>query len=262
MSQLNLAIHDVAADVAFGDVFGETASRSCVPIALSPFHRGTRGCPFAERLTDDPRWVWGEPGPNDGNAAWTQHCLSHLADERSSGDRAAERRPVRGWPRRPHSTAHRQGRAARRGVRVAAGPVRVDAACHAPCSSSSRGERTLTASPRQRSWSTSPSRATLSRGRTTTLADELIDEVAELYREWVDGRQSHVSTYAAVASFDDLAANEFVIDPGRYLSLPHTAPDIAKADRRRAELVDQLAALTKASRDADAHLHAILEARR
>ena len=30
----------------------------------------------ADRLMGDPRWVWGEPGPTDGNAAWIQHCIS------------------------------------------------------------------------------------------------------------------------------------------------------------------------------------------
>ena len=54
--------------------------------------------------------------------------------------------------------------------------------------------------------------------------------------------------------FDDLAGNDFVIDPGRYLSLPHAAPDLDKAARDRSELVDRLESLTQASRDADAKL--------
>ena len=38
--------------------------------------------------------------------------------------------------------------------------------------------------------------------------------------------------YAAVAEFDDLAGNDFVIDPGRYLSLAPAAPDLDRAAAR------------------------------
>ena len=81
MAQLNLAIHDVEADVALGDVFGDDhfpQLRADRVISVPPWGQKL---PLADVLTDDPRWVWGEPGPNDGNAAWVQHCLSHLADD-------------------------------------------------------------------------------------------------------------------------------------------------------------------------------------
>ncbi len=58
-----------------------TTSRSSAPTVSSPSRRGARSLPSLTSCTDDPRWVWGEPGPNDGNAAWVQHCLSHLADD-------------------------------------------------------------------------------------------------------------------------------------------------------------------------------------
>jgi type I restriction enzyme M protein len=98
-------------------------------------------------------------------------------------------------------------------------------------------------------------------GRPNALDSDLIDEVAELYHRWVNGQQPK-EEYAAVAAFDDLAGNDFVIDPGRYLSLAHAAPDLDEAARTRSELADRLESLTESSRDADAKLQAILGARR
>ena len=68
--------------------------------------------------------------------------------------------------------------------------------------------------------------------------------------------------YAAVADFDDLAGNDFVIDPGRYLSLGPAAPDLDRAADARSQLVERLAALTRASRKADATLQTLLGTRR
>ena len=80
MSRLNLAVHHVDAKVALGDVFRDDhypQLRADRVIAVPPW---SQKIPVLERLRDDPRWLWGEPGSNDGNVAWIQHCLYHLAD--------------------------------------------------------------------------------------------------------------------------------------------------------------------------------------
>ena len=56
-----------------------TTSGTSGPIVSSASRRGTKSCQW-RRFFYDPRWVYGEPGPSDGNVAWTQHCLAHLAD--------------------------------------------------------------------------------------------------------------------------------------------------------------------------------------
>jgi hypothetical protein len=65
-----------------------------------------------------------------------------------------------------------------------------------------------------------------------------------------------------VATFDDLAAHEFVIDPGRYLSLPPATRDLAEVNRDRQELVDRLALLTRETHEADARLQTLLGGRK
>ena len=259
MSQLNLAVHGVAADVALGDVFGDDhfpELRADRVVAVPPWNQRL---PIAEHLVDDPRWIWGEPSANDGNAAWTQHCLAHLAD----GGRA-----VIVLPNGALFEGGRAGRIRQRIVKaglldaVFALPSGLFAWTAVPCAVLVfvKGRADVDGKPAPTLMVDLTESGDAQRGRTTTLADDLINEVAALYRDWVGGRNPSAA-YAAVASFDELAANDFVIDPGRYLPLQVVTPDSATAKRRRAELVNQLAALTKASRDADAHLQAILEAR-
>jgi len=260
MAQLNLAIHDVEADVALGDVFGEDRFpqlRADRVISVPPWGQKL---PLADVLTDDPRWVWGEPGPNDGNAAWVQHCLSHLSDDG---------RAVIVLPNSALFEGGRAGRIRQRIVKaglldaVLALPPGLFAWTALPCSVLvfTKGRPNVGGKPAPTLMVDLSGSMDVHGGRSIALEDEAISEVAQLYRRWVGGEEPTVE-YAAVAQFDDLAANDFVIDPGRYLSLPHTAPDLDKAARNRSTLLDQLDRLTQASQDADTQLKAILAARR
>jgi len=260
MSQLILAIHGIDAQVAVGDVFGADRFpelRADRVVAVPPWNQRL---PIVEQLVEDPRWIWGEPSANDGNAAWMQHCLAHLAE----GGRA-----VIVLPKGALFEGGRAGRIRQRIVKaglldaVIALPSGLFAWSAVPCAMLVfvKGRASIDGKPAPTLMVELTESGDTQRGRRTTLPDPLIDEVGALYREWVDGDHP-TAPYAAVASFDDLAANEFVIDPGRYLPLQDVAPDIAKAKRRRAQLVEQLAALTKATHDADAQLQAILETRR
>jgi type I restriction-modification system DNA methylase subunit/predicted DNA-binding transcriptional regulator AlpA len=263
MAQLNLAIHHVAADVALGDVFREDKYpqlRADRVISVPPWNQRLSN---ADVLVDDPRWVWGEPGPNDGNAAWIQHCLSHLADDG---------RAVIVLPNGALFESGRAGRIRQRIVKaglldaVVALPPGLFAWTAMPCSLLvfRKGRPDVDGKPAPTLMVDLTESADVHGGRSATLDSDLIDDVSAVYRRWVDGNPPapENAAVAAVAAFDDLAANDFVIDPGRYLSLPHTAPDLDKAMRERSGLTDRLESLTKASRDADEKLKVILGARR
>ena len=85
----------------------------------------------------------------------------------------------------------------------------------------------------------------------------LIDELVSLYRDWTAG-QMPASRSAAIAHFEELALNDFVIDPSRYLSLPQAELDIDQTIEQRSALLAQLDRLTRESRAADSELAAIL----
>jgi predicted DNA-binding transcriptional regulator AlpA len=82
LAALNLrsGAYDVEYEVHVGDslrddqlthYLGAAAAVVCEPPLDQPHW------PSAE-LTTDPRWVFGTPGPRDGELAWVQHCYAHL----------------------------------------------------------------------------------------------------------------------------------------------------------------------------------------
>jgi hypothetical protein len=98
-------------------------------------------------------------------------------------------------------------------------------------------------------------------GRTRVLPKSLVQSVARQYKDWRTGRYPSTDN-AAVASFDELALNDFVIAPSRYLALSQPSVTFSEAIKRRSELASNFNHLILASKDADDELAQILEVRR
>jgi hypothetical protein len=260
MALLNLAIHNVDAKLALGDVFSDDRYpelRADRIVSVPPW--GNR-FPIAEDLPGDPRWVWGEPGPSDGHVAWIQHCLYHLADDG---------RAVIVLPPGALFEGGRAGRIRQRIVKaglldaVIALPPRLFAWTSLPCAVLvfTKGRASVEGKPAPTLMVDISESSEARTGRTATLGDQVIGEVAGLYSNWVAGVEPATGN-AAVARFDDLAENDFVIDPVRYIALPPPTSDLDEAVHERSELLDRLERLSQASRDADDQLNLILEAHR
>lgn len=258
MARLNLAIHGVDAEMSRGDVFAEDSYPQLQAARVICFPPWNQRIAIADSLVGDPRWVWGEPGSNDGNAAWIQHCLYHLAE----GGRA-----VLVLSKSALFEGGRAGRIRQRVVKaglldaVIALPPGLFAWTSVPCALLvfTKGRANAVGKPAP-TLMVDLSDATEGQGsRSASLPDDVVTEVAQLYRGWLSGEAPEAEN-AAVATYDDLAANDFVIDPGRYLTLTLAPPDLEQATGRRLALLSHLETLTEASRDADVLLRAILEA--
>lgn len=255
MAQLNLAIHGVYADVAVGDVFRDDRQslvRADRVIAVPPWNQKLS---IDQISKNDPRWIFGEPGPNDGNAAWIQHCLYHLADE------------GRAVLVLPNSALFEVGRAGRIRQRIIKAGL-LDAVIALPAGLfawTSIPSAVLVFSKRSIDRTTQPASlmidltasGTRRSGQTTALTRDQIDRVADIYRRWTAGEPTE-SDNAVVAEFDDIAANEFVIVPARYMPVVHDAADIDEARHERSALLSRLDTLWRRSRDADEQLTRIL----
>ena len=261
MAQLNLVIHGIHAEVVTGDAFRDDMFpqlRADRVMAIPPF--GPRKLPSADELAGHPQWVWGEPGVNDADAAWIEHCLFHLAD---SG------KAVLVLPDRILFTGGRAGRIRQRIVKsgLLDAVIALPPGLFYPTAVASsmlvfvKGRDGVNGKPAP-TLMIDTRNSTLDRPRPTkSLSADLIGEVTQLYHEWAAGTLPH-SDLSTVAYFDDLAANDFVIDPARYVPIPRTAWNAEKAVTDRIALIGQLETLTRASQAADDHLKAILKGRR
>lgn len=221
LSELNLTIHGVAAQILRSDaIFGPGLSelRANRVLCVPPWNQKL---PNIESLADDPRWVWGEPGSNDGNAAWIQHCLHYLAD----GGRAVVVLPV--------GVLFESGRSGRIRQRIVKSGL-LDAVISLPAG-------LFTASTHSRSAVLVFSRTHRAQpgilmidlcdagDRTTrsgvVLDPSVIEQTAQTYHDWINGDSPDVGP-SAVAAYDDLAANDFVLDPGRYQPVAQDAPQL------------------------------------
>lgn len=259
IARLNLELHDLRGDIALGDIFTDDRHpdlRADVVLSVPPWNQKIAD---AERLRDDPRWIWGEPGSSDGNSAWVQHCLAHLAEDG---------RAVLVLPTSVLFEGGRGGRIRQRIVKsglldaVVALPPKLFSWTAMSCAVLvfRRGRAEVGGKPAPTLMLDLTTQADSSERGSNELSDAVIDDVGELYGRWVQGNSPDVQ-YAAVANYDAIVANDFVIDPGRYLSLPAVEIDRDEIMRRERELVERLSSLSSASRDADDHLRSLLESR-
>lgn len=257
---LNLELHELQGDIALGDIFADDCNpdlRADVVLSVPPWNQRLAD---AERLRDDQRWIWGEPGPGDGNSAWIQHCLAHLGDHG---------RAVLVLPNGVLFEAGRSGRIRQRIIKaglldaVLALPPRLfpwtNIACAVLVFRKGRAEE-VGGKPAPTLMLDLTTQADTSERGANELSKAVIDDVGELYRRWVQGSGPDAQ-YAAVADYEAIVANDFVIDPGRYLALPAVEIDRDQIVQRQRELVGRFSSLCNASREADDHLRSLLEPR-
>lgn len=87
LALMNLAVHGLHGDLGatYGDTFNNDQHktlRADYVLANPPFNISDWG---GDRLTDDPRWVYGIPPKGNANFAWLQHMLARLSSRGRAG---------------------------------------------------------------------------------------------------------------------------------------------------------------------------------
>jgi len=86
IGKMNLAVHGLSGDIRLGNTYYEDMHNS-----LGKFDFVMANPPFnvngvdKERIKDDPRYVFGIPRPDNGNYLWIQHFYSALNDQGRAG---------------------------------------------------------------------------------------------------------------------------------------------------------------------------------
>jgi type I restriction enzyme M protein len=263
LGTINLAVHDIAATYECGDVFAKDAFPDLLAdrvLAVPPFGQLLRNI---DQLRDDPRWVFGEPTPKDGNIAWIQHCLHHLGNA------------GRAYIVMPRGVLFEGGRSGRVRQRIIKAGL-LDAVIALPSGmfSNTSIPSVLLVFERNRRNAGSPgspgsvlmvdaSEAGEKEARAATrLQAAAIARVTSLYHAWRQGKLPPAQELVAVAQFDDIVKNDFIIDPRRYLAAPEVFADEAVLQQRRTGLKTELLEAAETVAAADERLLRMLEAER
>jgi hypothetical protein len=247
LARANLFGHGLTAMIKSGDVLASDAFsqlRADRVIATPPWD------PKIPTLVDgaaDPRWRWGDPGTNEAYLAWVQHSLFHLAD----GGRAVVLLP--------QSALLERGRSASiRGRIFKAGHIEgvISLPAGAIPGTSMRGALLVLVEtpndytrdfPTMLDMSISPDGSPQPDGIPTP---ELAAHTADIYLEAAGGMPAEAFNYGT-AGLETLAANDFVLDPGRYVEVGGPVSSIEQMMTNFGSMRLKLQTLAKRCRAAD-----------
>jgi type I restriction-modification system DNA methylase subunit len=258
VASTNLAIHDINGQVRCrtkyddeqfayleGDVFPDLRA-DCV-VAGPPSTDIMPG-----NVAGDPRWIWGEPAPSDRSFAWVQHCLYHLAD---TG------RAVITVPANSLSSGGNSGRIRQRIVKAGL----LDAVVTLPAGSLTHSSArwavlVLSKAPGHPKETLMVDLSEPARGapRPGLLKPDTIEQTVRTYHDWTADRRPAMPK-STVATFDQMAENDFNIHPARYQSVEDDTASTQKIPSAAA-LRSHLATLIEASRTADDRVIDLLRA--
>jgi type I restriction enzyme M protein len=265
LAKMNLAIRGIEANLGpkWADTFHEDLHRGLMAkyvLANPPFNDSDWG---GEKLKGDGRWKYGVPPAGNANFAWLQHIIHHLAPDGYAGVVLAN-----------GSLSSRQSgegdirRAMIEGVEVAEAngtktllPGLVDCIVSLPGQLFSTTQIPVCLWFLTRDKSNGISRDKKLRDRTgeilfidarglgtmvsrtlKELPEEDITKIANTYHSWreVGGGYEDVPGFAKAATLEEVAAQAYVLTPGRYVGTPEADIDDEPFDIRMQRLTKRL----------------------
>ena len=225
LAEMVLATTGVPTDVQVGDVF----LTDC--FFKTEVDRIVTQPPVASRLAettldpDDPRWVFGEPGTSDFGVAWVQHCLYHLNDEG---------RAVIALPLRVLSDRSKSGRAMQAVVKagyldaVVSLPRRLLRETGIPMAVLvlRKGRERVEGKPAPTLMIQVDDTETIRVGGQLELPDSLIEELGDVYDEWVTGTLKP-RLNVGEATYDQIVEQSFNLTPRLYQERLFAVDDVA-----------------------------------
>ena len=248
MARMNLAIRGIEADLgaANADTFYDDAhSRLKADFAMAnpPFNLSNWG---AEALSDDVRWTYGLPPAGNANFAWLQHIASHL---NPNGGRAG----VVLANGSLSSQTGGEGEIRRKMVEadlvecVVSLPSQLFFTTQIPASlwflsrKKKRPGTTLFIDARQMGERKSR--------KLRELTDAEIAKLGETYEAYAAGTLDDVKGYVATATTEQIAAQDYILTPGRYVGVEEREADAEPFEEKMARLTAELSELFAKSRE-------------
>ena len=241
MAQMNLAIRGIDADL--GQYNADTFFNDCHPtlradyiMANPPFNLSDWG---ADKLQDDVRWKYGIPPAGNANFAWMQHMIYHLAPNGRIGMVLANGSLS--------SQSGGEGEIRKNIVNadlvdcIVAMPPQLFYTTQIPVSlwflSKNKTQKGKTLFIDARKMGTMVTR------KLREFTDDDIKKIADTYKAFADGTLEDVKGFCAVVSTDEIAKQDYILTPGRYVGIEEQEADDEPFDAKMTRLTGELSAM-------------------
>ena len=257
MAQMNLAIRGIEADLGkfnadtFFDDQHPTLKADFV-MANPPFNLSDWG---GNRLTDDVRWKYGTPPDGNANFAWIQHIIHHLAPSGRAGVVLANGSLS--------SQTGGEGDIRQRLVEadlvdcIIAMPSQLFYTTGIPVSiwffnrRKKQQGQTLFIDAREM--------GTMVTRKLRELTEEDIMRIAQTYQSYAEGTLSDEKGFCAVKNIKDIAEQDYILTPGRYVGIAEQEQDAEPFEEKMTRLTTELASLFEQSHTLEAEIKKQLE---
>lgn len=241
MAQMNLAIRGIDADL--GQYNADTFYNDCHPtlradyiMANPPFNLSDWG---ADKLQDDVRWKYGIPPVGNANFAWMQHMIYHLAPNGKIGMVLANGSLS--------SQSGGEGEIRKNIVNadlvdcIVAMPPQLFYTTQIPVSlwflSKNKTQKGKTLFIDARKMGTMVTR------KLREFTDDDIKKIADTYKAFADGTLEDVKGFCAVVGTDEIAKQDYILTPGRYVGIEEQEADDEPFDAKMTRLTGELSAM-------------------
>ena len=247
MALMNLTIRGLDADL--GPYHADTFTNDLHPtlkadfiLANPPFNYHPWG---QENLKDDPRWKYGLPPAGNANFAWIQHMIHHLAPNgkiglvlangalstQSSGEgeirkKIIEADLVEGIIDMPTQLFY---------------SVNIPVTLWFITRNKKQKNKTVFIDARKMGHMVDRKHRDLS--------DDDIQKLADTVEAFQNGTLENIQGFCAVATFDDIAKQDYILTPGRYVGIEEQEDDGEPFEEKMARLTSELSEMFKKSHD-------------
>lgn len=241
LAKMNMAIRGIDADLGpnHGDTFFNDLHRNMRAdfiMANPPFNLSNWG---QEKLTDDVRWRYGTPPASNANYAWIQHMIHHLAPNGKFGMVLANG---------ALSTQTGGEGEIRKNIieadlveAIVALPSNLFYSVTIPVTlwfvSKNKKQKGKTVFIDARKMGTMKDRIH------RELTDEDIKKIGDTVAAFQDGKLENVAGFCAVADLQEIAKQDYILTPGRYVGVEEQEDDGEPFEEKMARLTGELSEL-------------------
>ena len=247
MAKINMAIRGISADFGkhHADTFHNDLHKTLKAdfiLANPPFNLSGWG---QEKLQDDMRWKYGTPPAGNANFAWIQHMIHHLAPNGKIGlvlanGAVSSQQSGEGDIRRNIIEADLvEG--------IVALPTQLFYSVTIPVTlwfiSKDKKQKGKTLFIDARKMGTMIDR------KHRDFSDEDIARLADTFTAFQNGTLEDVKGFCAVATTEDIAKQDYILTPGRYVGIEEQEEDSEPFDEKMKRLTTELSSLFSRSHE-------------